>query len=376
VSGILASLRPRDYVDPDVYAREVAHVFAESWLPVCRVDQLEQPGQRVAITLAGAPLVAVRDADTIRVLANVCAHRGSQVVDDGTGSGSTLVCPYHRWAYRLDGSLIGAPLTVAAEFTGSCLPAVRHTTWEGFVLVNLSGTASDPNATLSVLSDRLAPWRWSEMTTIASCRFESTWNWKVMVENWIECYHHLGTHRDSVEPYQPSRNTKIIPSEGAPWAAMTVDSLDGVEGPREEWMPGVDADCSKELSVWAAFPLLLGGSVARYGFWLQIVPIDVTRHDVIWHLVVHRSQTDRFDPERTSELMEMLTGVHAEDMQACRRVQTGLASGFLHQLRLTPLESTIADFQHWIVGHLSAGATDDPIDVPARERVNSEPRGV
>ena len=353
MNDLAPSLSSRDYVDPDVYAREVARVFAATWLPVCRVDQLDRPGRHVAVTLAGVPVVAVREADTIRVLANVCAHRGSQLVDDGAGSSSTLVCPYHRWAYRLDGTLIGAPLTDGDDLTGICLPPIHQAIWEGFVLVNLSGTAADPSVTLCGLSDRLAPWRWSEMVTVASRRFESTWNWKVMVENWIECYHHIGTHRDSVEPYQPARTTKIVSSDGAPWAAMTVDSLDGIEGASDEWMPGVAAGHAKDLSVWAAFPLLLGGSVSRYGFWLQIIPIDVTRHDVIWHLVVHRSQVDRFQPSRASDLMDMLGGVHAEDMQACRRVQRGLASGLLDQPRLTPLEATIADFQRWVVEHLS-----------------------
>jgi len=353
MSTLVPSLVPRDYVDLAVYAREVESVFAANWLPVCRADQLDRPGARIAVTLAGRPVVAVRDGETVRVLGNVCAHRGSMLLDDGAGAGSTLVCPYHRWSYRLDGTLIGAPLSDDADFTGACLPALRHAVWEGFVLVNLSCNALDPAESMAGLSRELAPWRWSEMVTVASKPFQSTWNWKVMVENWIECYHHLGTHRESVEPYQPSRTTRIVDSAGAPWSAMTVDSLDGVEGSAEEWMPGIEPDRSKHLSVWSAFPLLLGGSVSRYGFWLQLLPIDVDRHDVIWHLVVHPSQRDRFDADEVSRLMEMLGGVHAEDMASCARVQTGLASGLIDEFRLAPLESTIADFQRWVVAQLA-----------------------
>jgi phenylpropionate dioxygenase-like ring-hydroxylating dioxygenase large terminal subunit len=354
VSALSPSLTPRDYVDPEVYAREAELVLAAGWLPVCRADQLGLPGSRIATTLVGRPVVAVRDGDVIRVLANVCAHRGSQIIEDGPAAGSTIVCPYHRWAYRLDGTLIGAPLTDGVDLDGACLPVVRHAIWEGFVLVNLSGTAAEPADTLGGLSAALAPWRWSEMVTVASSRFRSTWNWKVMVENWIECYHHLGTHRDSVEPFQPARNTTIEPSNGEPWAAMTVESLDGVEGPAEEWMPGIEIGRSKDLSVWGAFPLLLGGSNAKYGFWLQVVPIDVARHDVIWHLVVHPSHRERFGDGRIGELMDMLVGVHKEDMAACARVQAGLASGLLDHLRLVPLESTIAEFQHWVSERLGS----------------------
>ena len=192
------------------------------------------------------------------------------------------------------------------------------------------------------------------MVTVASKRFESTWNWKIMVENWIECYHHIGAHRDSVEPFQPARTTQLVPSGGQPWAAMTVDTLDGVEGPADEWMPGIDTQNAPALSVWGAFPLLLGGSVARYGFWLQVLPIGVARHDVIWNVVAHRSQLDRFDHDRVTELIEMLGAVHSEDMAACARVQAGLASGLVDRLRLTPLERPIVDFHQWIAQHLRA----------------------
>lgn len=352
VSDLQARLTPGDYVSAERYAREVDDVLAAGWLPLCRVDQLAQHGAQFAMTLLGRPLLAVRDGDNVRVFGNVCAHRGSTLVDDGAGAGSTLVCPYHRWAYRLDGTLIGAPLADGVDLEGVCLPIVRHAVWEGFVLVNLSGEADEPKNMYAGLSAALEPWRWSEMVSVAMSRFESTWNWKIMVENWIECYHHIGTHRESVEPFQPARTTRLVPSGDAPWAAMTVDTLDGVEGPADEWMPGIDDQHGQTLSVWGAFPLLLGGSVARYGFWLQVVPIDVNRHDVIWHLVAHPSQLDRFDHDRVTELMAMLGDVHAEDMAVCARVRAGLASGLADRLRLTPLEATIADFQRWVAASL------------------------
>ena len=210
VGTLSPSLVPRDYTDPDRYAREVDAVLAAHWLPVCRADQLDRSGTRIAITLAGRPVVAVRDGDDIRVLANVCAHRGSMLLDDGCASASTFVCPYHRWSYRLDGSLIGAPLADGMDLDGITLATLRHAVWEGFVLVNFSRDAPVPAVSLAGLSAVLAPWRWSEMVTVATKRFESTWNWKVMVENWIECYHHLGSHRESVEPYQPARTTRTL----------------------------------------------------------------------------------------------------------------------------------------------------------------------
>jgi phenylpropionate dioxygenase-like ring-hydroxylating dioxygenase large terminal subunit len=348
-----ASLVADDYVDPAVYAAEVERAMRAEWLPVCRADQIPSAGDRFAITLCDRPVIALRTADgEIRVVANVCTHRASRLVDDGPGHDDTLVCPYHRWAYRLDGSLIGAPLAEGADLDGACLPLVRHIVWQGFVLVNLSGAAPEPFADLHGLDDEIAPWHWSELVTVASRSFPSTWNWKVMVENWVECYHHLGTHRDSVEPFLPARATEVTPNRGAPWVAMRVHGIEGAEGRREEWLPGLAAEVSRELSVWSLFPFLMGGSTSRHGFWLQLEPVDATHHVVTWHLLLHPDQVVQFTPEQIAAEMAMLEDVHREDMLACRRVQEGLASGFVTQPRLTALESPIADFQRWLRARL------------------------
>jgi phenylpropionate dioxygenase-like ring-hydroxylating dioxygenase large terminal subunit len=315
---------------------------------------VSNPGDRYAVSLAGRPIVVLRSHEgDVHVLGNVCQHRGSLIVDDGPSDGSSLVCPYHRWAYRLDGSLIGGPLTEGLDLSDVCLPTVRHAVWEGFVLVNLSGDAADPVQQLAGLSTHLAPWSWSELVTVGSRSFESDWNWKVMVENWIECYHHLGSHRQTVEPYQPARTTRIEDNAGGPWVAMTVDTVAGVEGDPDTWIPSVSQDRARDLSVWSAFPVLLGGSNSRYAFWLHVVPITADRHAVTWYLLAHASQASNFPPARVEAELDMLAVVHAEDMAACRSVQRGIESGMIDEFRLTGLESTIAAFHEWVMARCS-----------------------
>lgn len=344
-----ASLRPLDYVDPEIYDDEVRNVLAASWLPVCRAEQLPDPGDRMAVTLLGRPIVAVRNDDgEVDVFGNVCPHRGSTLVDEGPGSDATLVCPYHRWAFRLDGSFIGGPLTGDTDLDDVCLTPIRNHLWNGFVLVNLSGDADDPNRALAGLAEQVGPWRWNELEVVASERFESTWNWKVMVENWIECYHHIGTHRDLLEPVFPARDTEVIDSDGAPWTAMRVDGIEGMEGDPGQWIPGLTAEQARVLSVWAAFPLLLAGSVANDAFWLQIEPVSATNHIVRMHLLVHRDRVGDLGADEIAAQMGTLRAVHEEDMVTCAAVQAGLTGGFLERFRLAPLEAPIADFQHWV----------------------------
>lgn len=349
MADLRPSLLPNDYVDPDVYAREVKRVFGRTWLAVCRVDQIARPGDRIAATVAGRPVIAVRGADgAVRVLGNVCPHRGSTLVDDGPGHDTNLICPYHRWAFRLDGSFVGAPLADGTDLDGVCLPEVRHAIWEGFVLVDLSGEAPELADSLADLSRQLAPWGFADLVTVATATYESAWNWKVMVENWIECYHHIGTHRDSLEPFQPVRTTRLLPSDGGPWTAMTVDGIEGIEGDPDTWLPGLPPERARELLVWAAFPTLLAGAMSSYGFWLQLTPIDVDRHRVTWHLLAHPGHLEHFTEEAIAHHMATIDAVHAEDMTTCARVQAGLASGLIERFRLAPLEAPIADFQRWL----------------------------
>ena len=196
---------------------------AAGWLPLCRVDQLARSGDRIALTLLGRPLLAVRDGDVIRVFGNVCAHRGSTIVEDGPSAGSTVrlsVSPMGLPARRI-ADRRSARRRVSISTACACLPCAT-TRGKGSCSSTSPARLPTPHDAFAGLSAAIEPWRWSEMVTVATKRFESTWNWKIMVENWIECYHHIGAHRDSVEPFQPARTTRVR----AEWRR----SLDGDDG--------------------------------------------------------------------------------------------------------------------------------------------------
>jgi phenylpropionate dioxygenase-like ring-hydroxylating dioxygenase large terminal subunit len=349
VNGVtsIPTLPASSYLDPEVWDDEVRDVFRAGWVPVCRADRIPEVGDRYATTIAGHPVVAVRDQDGVRVLTNVCRHRWSTVVDPGCSHGRNLVCPYHRWSYALDGHLQAAPLTNATDLDGVALPEVRHELWLGFVMVNLDGTAPPVAESLAGLTEQLAPWRVDELVTAGSRTFSSTWNWKVMVENWIECYHHIGAHRTTVEPWQPARSTKVVDADG-PWAFMTVDTDAEIIGTPDEWSVPHGDEEAKLLTVWAAFPFLLGGTQSRFAFWLELTVRSVDRHDVTWHVLAHPDQLDAWSEGEAEGLLDLLAEVHQEDIASCRRVDEGLRSGALETGRLVELEAPIAHFHRWL----------------------------
>jgi nitrite reductase/ring-hydroxylating ferredoxin subunit len=211
------TLPPRCYTDPDLHARELERIFRREWLPLCRADQLREPGEYLALDLAGEPLVAVRGRDgRLRVLSNVCRHRFMPLVS-GAGRANAFQCPYHLWSYGLDGQLLGAPGMEGArgfERAATRLPELRSETWQGFLFVNLDGAAPPLAPRLAALDERLARYRLAELVTLASLDYESAWNWKVMLENAAESYHHMGPHAGTLEPVLPALRTEVPPQQG------------------------------------------------------------------------------------------------------------------------------------------------------------------
>jgi phenylpropionate dioxygenase-like ring-hydroxylating dioxygenase large terminal subunit len=141
----------RVYTDPDVFALEQARIFGRLWIYVGHASRIPEPGDFLLSRIGVREILVVRQADgAIAALHNRCAHRGAQVCAAAHGHARSFVCPYHGWAYRLDGSLIGVPMPegygqgFAGQRVDWHLPRVpRVEAYRGFVFASLA--ASGPS---------------------------------------------------------------------------------------------------------------------------------------------------------------------------------------------------------------------------------------
>ncbi|MDQ3873996.1 MAG: aromatic ring-hydroxylating dioxygenase subunit alpha [Actinomycetota bacterium] len=182
------------YSDPDILRREQERIFRRSWQYVGHTGQLVRPGDYFTSRAGDVPVVVLLDEEArTRAFVNVCRHRGSEVVHEA-GNRRTLQCRYHAWTYRLDGSLCAAPRSEReADFDASSLGLlpVQVETWGPFVFANPDPTAPSLAAVLGDMPERLA----AGGTDVSSLRFrlrvayELEANWKVVIENYLECYH-------------------------------------------------------------------------------------------------------------------------------------------------------------------------------------------
>jgi phenylpropionate dioxygenase-like ring-hydroxylating dioxygenase large terminal subunit len=181
------------YGDEQVLRRERAAIFASSWQYAGRAADVAAPGSYLTTDAGGVPIVVTRDDDgELRAVVNVCRHRGAVLVD-GCGRRSTLQCRYHAWTYGLDGTLVAAPRTDREDAFDpaewSLLPASVGV-WGPFLFVNPAPDAPPLAEHLGELPRILA-----EVVDVDTLVFHSrvefgaNANWKIVVENFLECYH-------------------------------------------------------------------------------------------------------------------------------------------------------------------------------------------
>ena len=187
------TLPARAYTSPEVYESEMREVFLKSWNFACHVSDVAEPGRFWTTSIAGEPVVVLRDADGgLRALSNVCRHRAARIL---TGEGScpkVLRCPYHGWTYRQDGQLAAVP--EARGFTNLDRDAVRLPQFRvgemcGLVFVCMSEETEPLDSYFGDLPQKLNRLRLPELQ--AGPRHPSAYdhNWKVIADNYLEGYH-------------------------------------------------------------------------------------------------------------------------------------------------------------------------------------------
>jgi phenylpropionate dioxygenase-like ring-hydroxylating dioxygenase large terminal subunit len=201
------------YLSEELFALEQQHFFANTWSYLGHASQVPNAGDYLAETIAGRPLVMVRQPDaTLRVLYNRCAHKGTQLVTDASGNaGRYFRCPYHAWTYRLDGAPMGVPLKAGYEGTrleacesGRGMVAVEHAVYRDFVFVRLgrAGPAFEAyfGDALRSIDNMVERSPLGRLEIAGGClRNVIRCNWKMYLENINDTVHPMSTHQSAVD---------------------------------------------------------------------------------------------------------------------------------------------------------------------------------
>jgi Rieske 2Fe-2S family protein len=206
------SLSQRYFVSPEIFVQEREKIFSKQWILVGHQSQIARPGDYFITEVAGESLIVVRDkGGAMHGLYNVCRHRGSRLIEAGNGQSAAIQCPYHAWTYALDGRLIGAPhMDEVSGFDKAdySLRAVNLALWEGFIFVNLADSPAPLADWLQPLAVKFSSWNLSALRSAKRIEYNVRANWKLIFENYSECYHCLGVHPElsRVSPSDSAEN--------------------------------------------------------------------------------------------------------------------------------------------------------------------------
>jgi phenylpropionate dioxygenase-like ring-hydroxylating dioxygenase large terminal subunit len=202
------------YVDPDLFRREIKQLLMRHWLCAGHESRAARPGDHFLFELAAESVIIVRGEDgVLRAFANVCRHRGSRICAQASEGAKNFVCPYHAWTYGLDGRLLAArhmPAGFDAAQYG--LKPIHLRVIEGVVFVTLNPAPLRLDKVEKTLKDCLGPYRWSAARVAHREIYAIAANWKLAVENYLECYHCSPSHPEYSRLHALEQPTQRIAS--------------------------------------------------------------------------------------------------------------------------------------------------------------------
>ena len=323
------------YVSPDVLRREQGRIFREAWHYAGPLAWVAEPGDRFPCRAGEVPVVVVRGRDgKLRAFVNVCRHRGSEIVSE-RGRRETLQCPYHAWTYELDGRLRAAPRSEReAGFDPrelGLVPAAVET-WGPFVFVHADANAPALQKTLADLPQLIEDHGVATGQLIFHKRVEHSVraNWKVAVENYLECYHCAVAHPGFSRLVDVDPDAYVLEASGRRWSQYG------------QARSGVGA-CQFHL-VWPAlkvnaYPGVLNLSIG------PVWPVEPERTDGFLDYYFGEGVTRG----EAAELIAFDDRVGLEDTALVESVQRGVRSGVIEHGRL------LLDSEHLIAGFQGEG---------------------
>jgi Rieske 2Fe-2S family protein len=349
------TLQQRYFVSPEIFAEEQEKIFCTQWLLVGHQSQVAKVGDYFVTEVAGPPsrgsgaakesLIILRDkSGEVRGFYNVCRHRGTRLCEDQSGHVAAIQCPYHAWTYALDGRLIGAPHmddVQGFDKADHSLGEVNLGLWEGFIFVNLAKKPMPLEQWFARLAGKFTHWNLPQLRSAKRIEYDVRANWKLIFENYSECYHCPGVHPTlaKLTPYDSAENDL---SEG-PFLGGFMSITKG----RSLTMSGdacalpvgdIKAEDHHRVFYYSIFPNMLLSMHPDYVMVHQLWPQSPKRTLIFCEWFFHRAAFDHadFHPNDAVDFWDM---TNKQDWHVCELSQQGIASRAYQPGPYSPRES-------------------------------------
>jgi len=344
------TLEQKYYVDGSVYRLETERIFRTRWLYAGRGSALAGPGSYQLFEIDSESVIILRDGSGgIRAFHNVCRHRGTRLLNDPAGMVSrTIQCPYHAWTYAIDGSLVGAPSMDDVEgFRREDYPLqpVATTVWDGGVFVNLAPDPRPFSEAFAPLLDKFSPWTMSDLEVAHRIVYDVEANWKLVFQNYSECYHCPSLH-PALNRLTPFRNATNDLEEGPFLGGPMRMSVEGGSMTMTgrtcaPTLGDLSGEALSTVQYYTIFPSLLLSLHPDYVLTHRILRLapDRTRIECDWLFHPEAIGAPGFDPSPAVEFWNL---TNLQDWRVSELSQRGISSSAYLPGPYSGLESMIA----------------------------------
>ncbi len=360
------------YLSPEIFEKERDRIFSREWICAGRAEDLPGPGELRVLEVLGESLLIARTREgRLAAHYNVCRHRGARlcasegpagetlVPRNGASTAATIRCPYHSWTYALDGKLLGAPFlnqdpSLRAEELSLHPCAIDE--WGGFFFLNLwpaGPQARSLSAALGAVPERVRRYPLERLRTARRVVYDVRANWKVIAENYNECYHCAGVHPELCEvvpAFREGGGAGLDWEHGIPHrdGAFTF-TRSGVSD--RSPFPDLSEQEKSRHKGELVYPNLFLSLSPEHVVAFRLLPEAPDRTRIFCDFLFDAPEMEKpgFDPSDAVEFWDL---INRQDWAICEEVQRGLSSRVHRFGYYAPMEDASLDIRRYVLERL------------------------
>ncbi len=376
------SLEQPFYVDERIFGFEMERIFRRFWLYAGHVSQVKNPGDYFLYKLGKDSIMVIRDREgKVRAHYNTCRHRGSVICRESQGSVNKLVCPFHSWVYDMDGKLRSA-MHMPEGFDKSKygLKPVHVELMEGFIFISVADEPLDFEPARQQYKRHLAPYQLDRTKVVHTREYPLKANWKVLAENFAECYHCAANHPEYSgliiggaivgNPKLQAEEDRIVAEATERWRAKGLHIEPHARPDHETWHltcrdPFFEGNVTQSPDGQPMAPLLgqlkdpdagVFGGIIYPTFWvescsdncvpIQLVPVSATQTNVRVQWLIHEDAVEGKDYDFDT-LTWFFTNTGEQDWRLAVDNQAGIESSAYEPGPYAVVEKDTDFFDDW-----------------------------
>lgn len=351
------------YVLPEIFRNEQERIFLERWICAGRVELIPDPGDYFVRNVDTESVIVLRDrSGEVRAFHNVCRHRGTRICEELAGRfSSNIRCPYHAWTYALDGRLLGASSMDGVQGFDTAdypLHAVPVALWEGFVFICLSSDPQPFEQTHAPVLSRFSRYGMSKLRSMRRIEYDVRANWKLIFENYNECYHCPLVHPALVKLSPADSGANDLTNGAFLGGYMTVNNDKGSMSMTGNAcaipVAGLPDEDLHRVYYYTIFPNMLLSLHPDYVMVHTIWPQspDRTLIECEWLFHPDAASHDGFDPDDGVAFWDR---TNREDWHICEQSQLGVQSRAYTPGPYSPREGISAAFDREYLSAMGPG---------------------